>query len=85
MPNGATALDFAYEIHTNIGNKAIGAKINHEIKPIFSTIHSGDQIEIITADNSRPKAEWLDIVTTSKANQSIKNFLKREQQNNIER
>lgn len=84
MPYGATALDFAYEIHSKIGNKAISAKINHRLVPITSQINSGDQIEIITADNARPKAEWLDVVTTSKAKQGIKNFLKRERQNNIE-
>lgn len=85
MPFGATALDFAYDIHTKIGNKAIGAKINHKIEPVTKQIQSGDQIEIITADNSKPKAEWLDIVTTTKAKQAITNFLKRERQNNIER
>lgn len=85
LPFGATALDFAYDIHTKIGNKAIGAKINHKIEPITKQIQSGDQIEIITADNSKPKAEWLDIVTTAKAKQAITNFLKRERQNNIER
>ena len=85
MPYGSTALDFAYEIHSKIGNSAIGAKINHELKPITAQIQSGDQIEIITADNARPKAEWLEIVTTTKAKQAIKSFLKRERQNNIER
>ena len=85
MPFGATALDFAYEIHSKIGNGAIGAKINHKIEPITAQINSGDQIEIITADTARPKPEWLDIVTTSKARQAIKSFLKRERQHNIER
>ena len=85
MSYGATALDFAYDIHSKIGNSAIGAKINHKIEPITTQINSGDQIEIITADNARPKAEWLDIVTTTKAKQAIKSFLKRERQNNIER
>ena len=85
MPFGATALDFAYEIHSKIGNSAIGAKINHKIEPITAQINSGDQIEIITADTARPKPEWLDIVTTSKARQAIKSFLKRERQHNIER
>lgn len=80
MPYGATALDFAYDIHSKIGNSAIGAKINHKIEPITTQINSGDQIEIITADNARPKAEWLDIVTTTKAKQAIKSFLKRERQ-----
>ena len=85
MPFGSTALDFAYDIHSKIGNSAIGAKINHELKPITTQIQSGDQIEIITADNAKPKAEWLDVVTTGKAKQAIKSFLKRERQNNIER
>ena len=85
MPYGSTALDFAYDIHSKIGNSAIGAKINHELKPITTQIQSGDQIEIITSENARPKAEWLDIVTTAKAKQAIKSFLKRERQNNIER
>ncbi len=85
MPFGSTALDFAYDIHSKIGNSAIGAKINHELKPITTEIQSGDQIEIITSENAKPKAEWLDLVTTGKAKQSIKSFLKRERQNNLER
>ena len=85
MPYGATALDFAYDIHSKIGNNAISAKINHKLEPIITQINSGDQIEIITADNARPKPEWLDIVTTAKAKTAIKSFLKRERQNNIER
>ena len=85
MPFGATALDFAYDIHSKIGNSAISAKINHKLEPITTQINSGDQIEIITADNARPKPEWLEIATTAKAKQAIKNFLKRERQNNIER
>ena len=84
LPFGATALDFAYDIHSKIGNNAISAKINHKLEPITTTLNSGDQIEIITADNARPKPEWLDIVTTAKAKQAIKSFLKRERQHNIE-
>ncbi len=85
MPYGATALDFAYDIHSKIGNSAISAKINHKLEPITTQINSGDQIEIITAETTHPKPEWLEVVTTAKAKQSIKNFLKRERQNNIER
>jgi len=85
MPFGATALDFAYDIHSKIGNNAISAKINHKLEPITTQINSGDQIEIITADTARPKPEWLEIVTTAKAKSAIKSFLKRERQNNIER
>ncbi len=84
LPYGATALDMAYDIHTKIGNTAIGAKINHKIMPLTTALTSGDQVEIITADSAKPKAEWLDYVLTSKAKQSIKNFLKREQEHNYQ-
>ena len=84
LPYGASVLDFAYEIHTNIGNHAIGAKINHRIVPVTTKVNSGDQIEVITAENARPKAEWLDAVVTSKARQAIQSYLKGERQDNIE-
>ena len=70
---------------TTLGNKAIGAKINHKIEPVTTQINNGDQIEIITADNGKPKPEWLSLVTTTKAKQAMTAFLKREQQNNVER
>jgi len=85
LPQGSTALDFAYDIHSKIGNTAVGAKINHKINSIFTPISSGDQIEIITSNNVKPKPEWLDHVVTSKAKNSIKNFIKKDNQNNIER
>ncbi|MFI3277653.1 MAG: RelA/SpoT family protein [Rikenellaceae bacterium] len=84
LPANSTAIDFAYDIHSKIGNKAIGAKINHKVQSITDKIHSGDQIEIITSDTARPSAEWLDIVATSKAASAIKSFLKSERENNIE-
>ena len=84
LPYGATVLDFAYEIHTNIGNHAIGAKINHKIASVSTKLNSGDQVEIITAESAHPKAEWLSLVITSKARQSIQSYLKHENQNNIE-
>ncbi|MBQ9137920.1 MAG: bifunctional (p)ppGpp synthetase/guanosine-3',5'-bis(diphosphate) 3'-pyrophosphohydrolase [Alistipes sp.] len=83
LPFGATALDFAYDIHTKIGNKAIGAKINHKIEPVTKQINSGDQIEIITADNASPKPEWIDLVVTTKAKQAITSYLKRVREDNI--
>ena len=83
LPQGATALDFAYDIHTKIGNSAMGAKINLKIESIFAPISSGDQVEIITSKNVKPKAEWLEHVITTKAKQSIMNFLKKENLNNI--
>ena len=85
LPKDATVLDFAYDIHTNVGHKAIGAKVNHKIESIYKNIGNGDQIEIITSDNSHPKAEWLEHVTTAKARQAIISFLKKSGQNNIER
>ena len=83
MPYGASVLDFAYEIHTKIGDHAIGAKINHRIMPVTTLLNSGDQVEVITAENARPKAEWLDVVITSKARQAIQDHLKREREDNI--
>ena len=85
LPFGATALDLAYDVHTKIGNSAIGAKINHKIMPITTPLNSGDQVEIITAESAKPKAEWLEAVLTTKAKQAIKNYLKREQEHNLQR
>ncbi len=83
LPYGSTVLDFAYEIHTKIGDHAIGAKINHRIMPVTTLLNSGDQVEVITAENAHPKAEWLDSVMTSKARQSIQDYMKREREDNI--
>lgn len=85
MPKGATVLDFAYEIHSKIGNRAIGAKVNYKITPLYAEIHSGDQIEILTSQNAHPQVEWLDHITTAKARGYIKQYLKREGENNIVR
>ena len=78
LPKGSSALDFAYEIHTEIGNKAIGAKINYKLNPISATLMSGDQVEIITSDIAKPEREWLSYVSTPKAKDAIKNALKNE-------
>jgi GTP pyrophosphokinase len=64
LPKGASALDFAYEIHTEVGNKAIGAKINYKLNSINSILMSGDQVEIITSDIAKPEREWLSFVRT---------------------
>jgi GTP diphosphokinase / guanosine-3',5'-bis(diphosphate) 3'-diphosphatase len=76
LPKGASALDFAYEIHTQIGNKAIGAKINYKLNPINAILMSGDQVEIITSDIAKPEKEWLSFVRTTKAKEAIKDALK---------
>ncbi len=85
LPLGSTALDFAYEIHTEIGNKAIGAKLNHHLVPLNYNLHSGDQVEIITSENQKVKRERLDYAITAKAKTAIKTALKAETKNRIEK
>lgn len=80
MPLGATVLDFAYALHTNLGDHCIGAKVNYNITPVNKPLSNGDQVEIITSKKQFPKAEWLDFVITPKARRSIKNFFRNEQQ-----
>lgn len=81
MPQNATALDFAYEIHSEIGNHAIGAKVNHKLVPLNFVLNSGDQVEILTANNQKPQNEWLGFVTTAKAKTYIKSAIKAEVKN----
>jgi GTP pyrophosphokinase len=85
LPKGASALDFAYEIHTEIGNKAIGAKINYKLNPLNAVLMSGDQVEIITSDIAKPEKEWLSFVRTSKAKEAIKDALKTETTNRVQK
>jgi GTP pyrophosphokinase len=85
LPKGSSALDFAYEIHTEIGNKAIGAKINYKLNPISATLNSGDQVEIITSEIAKPELEWLSFVKTSKARDAIKNQLRLETKDSIQK
>jgi GTP pyrophosphokinase len=85
LPKGASALDFAYEIHTEIGNKAIGAKINYKLNPVSAVLMSGDQVEIITSDIAKPEKEWLSFVRTSRAKEAIKDALKTETTNRIQK
>jgi len=78
LPKKATALDFAFDIHSEVGEKAIGAKVNHKLVPLSHILHSGDQVEIIKSDKQSPKREWLEFVTTAKARSVIKNNFKDE-------
>jgi GTP diphosphokinase / guanosine-3',5'-bis(diphosphate) 3'-diphosphatase len=78
LPVGATALDFAFGVHTAVGSKCIGAKVNHKLVPISYKLKSGDQIEIITSAKQKPNTEWLNFVVTSKARAKIKDTLKEE-------
>lgn len=78
LPIGASALDFAFSVHTAVGSKCIGAKVNHKLVPISHKLRSGDQIEIITSAKQKPNSEWLNFVVTSKAKTKIKDTLKEE-------
>jgi GTP pyrophosphokinase len=78
LPSGSSALDFAFAIHTAVGEKCIGAKVNHKLVPIGHQLRSGDQVEIITSTKQKPKNEWLKLVVTTKAKQKIKDSLKEE-------
>jgi GTP pyrophosphokinase len=78
LTKGSTALDFAYSIHSLIGNKCIGAKVNHKLVPISNVLRSGDQIEIITSNKQKPKDDWLQFVVTAKAKSKIKDALKED-------
>ena len=83
IEKGATALDFAYSIHTEIGNRAIAAKANLKLVPLSYVLKTGDQVEIITAENERPKREWLQFVKTRKAKSIIIDALKSERQESV--
>jgi guanosine-3',5'-bis(diphosphate) 3'-pyrophosphohydrolase len=78
LPKGATALDFAFAIHTEVGMRCRAAKVNGRLTQISKELHSGDQVEIITSKNQNPKLAWLDIVKTARAKSRIKSILKDE-------
>ncbi|MBN9337742.1 MAG: bifunctional (p)ppGpp synthetase/guanosine-3',5'-bis(diphosphate) 3'-pyrophosphohydrolase, partial [Chryseobacterium sp.] len=78
LPTGATALDFAFSVHTDLGMKCLGAKINGKLVPISYVLQNGDQIDILSSQNQKPKADWLEFVVTSKAKSKIKNILNSE-------
>lgn len=78
LPVNSTALDFAYSIHSAVGNRCIGAKVNYKLVPLSHKLRSGDQVEIITSSKQRPSEDWLNIVLTAKAKSKIKDALKEE-------
>jgi GTP pyrophosphokinase len=78
LPANATALDFAFEIHSDLGAKCIGAKVNHKLVPLSYQLQNGDQVEIITSNKQTPKEDWLNFVITAKAKSKIKSSLKDE-------
>jgi len=78
LPSSATALDFAFEIHSDIGARCIGAKVNHRLVPLSHELKSGDQVEILTSKNQSPKEDWLRFVVTAKAKSNIRTYLKED-------
>lgn len=78
LPLGSTALDFAFDIHTKVGEQCIGAKVNHKLVPLSYELKSGDQIEILTSNKQTPKDDWLKLVVTARAKSKIKNSLKEQ-------
>ena len=77
LPQGATALDFAYALHSDVGNKCIGAKVNHKLVPLSHKLSSGDQVEVLTSRSQTPQAEWLNFVTTARARTKITAVVRR--------
>ncbi len=78
LPQGATVIDFAYAVHTDVGDRCISAKINHELVPPRTRLRNGDHVEVITAKWAQPNPVWLDFVVTGKARTHIRNFLKNQ-------
>jgi len=76
LPRGATAVDFAYAVHTDIGNRCVAVKINQELMPLRTELKNGDRVEIITAAHAKPNPLWLNFVATGKARSRIRHFLK---------
>ena len=76
LPRGATAVDFAYAVHTDIGNRCVAAKIDRRLVPLKTTLHNGETVEIVTARGARPNPSWVNFVTTAKARNAIRGYLK---------
>lgn len=85
LPQGATALDFAYEIHSEIGNKCIGAKVNGKLMPISHKLQNGDQVEILTSSKQTPSEDWLRFAVTSKAKSKIREALRDQKRQYIKK
>jgi GTP diphosphokinase / guanosine-3',5'-bis(diphosphate) 3'-diphosphatase len=84
LPDKATTLDFAFDIHTQIGMHCIGAKVNQKLVPLSHKLHNGDQVEILTSKKQQPSEEWLKFATTSKARSKIKEFLREDRKQKAE-
>ncbi|MEM6628228.1 MAG: RelA/SpoT family protein [Bacteroidota bacterium] len=85
LPNRSTVLDFAYKIHSNIGDSAIGAKLNNQVVTLDAVLRPGDQVEVITSRKQRPQEDWLRNVKTARAKNAIKNSLRRQRKEDVEK
>ena len=85
IPKGSTVLDFAYRIHTNVGNKAIAAKVNMKLAPLSRKLKAGDQVEVITARSARPKTEWLSFLHTRNARRKVMDYIRANSPDELER
>lgn len=83
LPKGATVLDFAYDIHTEIGNTCIGGKVNHKLVPMSHRLQSGDQVEILTSDKQKPQGDWLNFIVTAKAKNNINTVFRKERKEQV--
>lgn len=79
LPKGSTPIDFAYAIHSNLGNKLAIAKINGQVVPLDYQLHNGESIQIVTDQNKKPNPIWLSFIQTSKAKEHIRQFINREE------
>ncbi len=84
LPIGSTPVDFAFDIHSNVGYSCIGAKVNGKIVPLDTVLHSGDQVEIITSKNQHPNKSWLQFVATHKAKSQLRKYLNKEEEKLVE-
>lgn len=84
LPKGASVIDLAYEIHTDLGNHCIGAKISHKLVPVSHVLESGDQVEILTSKSQKPDIEWLKFITTAKAKGKVKQAFKLDKKRHFE-
>ena len=83
LPKGATVLDFAYDIHTEIGNQCIGGKVNHKLVPMSHVLRSGDQVEVLTSDKQKPQGDWLNFIVSAKAKNNINATFRKERKEQI--
>lgn len=79
FPDGSTAIDFAFSIHTDVGNRCVGAKVNGKIVPLRYQLQNGDTVEVITAPNQKPSKDWIKFCVTNRAKSKIRNFIREEQ------